>query len=84
MAMKIGELADRARTSVKTIRYYDDVGVLRVQERARRGIASTGRMRWIATASSGQRGRWDSGWERSECSSLSAIRIKRRANSSPG
>ena len=30
--MKIGELAERAGTSVKTIRYYDDVGVLPAQE----------------------------------------------------
>jgi DNA-binding transcriptional MerR regulator len=37
MAMKIGELAERAGTSVKTIRYYDDVGVLPAQERTPSG-----------------------------------------------
>ena len=37
MAMKIGELAKRTGTSVKTIRYYDRVGVLRPQERSEAG-----------------------------------------------
>lgn len=39
MAMKIGELAERAGTSVKTIRYYydDDDGVLPAQERTPSG-----------------------------------------------
>lgn len=32
MAMKFGELADRAQASVKPIRCYDDVGALRGQE----------------------------------------------------
>jgi MerR family copper efflux transcriptional regulator len=35
--MKIGELAGRAGTSVKTIRYYDRVGVLCPQERSESG-----------------------------------------------
>ncbi|MHB1534633.1 MAG: heavy metal-responsive transcriptional regulator [Acidimicrobiales bacterium] len=35
--MKIGELAERAGTSVKTIRYYDRVGVLAPLERAESG-----------------------------------------------
>ena len=37
MAMKIGELAERAGTSVKTIRYYDRVGVLCPKERSHSG-----------------------------------------------
>jgi MerR family copper efflux transcriptional regulator len=37
MAMKIGELAERAGTSVKTIRYYDRVGVLCPQQRSGSG-----------------------------------------------
>ena len=37
MAMRIGELAERAGTSVKTIRYYDRVGVLRPTERSESG-----------------------------------------------
>lgn len=37
MAMKIGELAQRAGTSVKTIRYYDCVGVLHPEERSESG-----------------------------------------------
>jgi MerR family copper efflux transcriptional regulator len=37
MAMKIGELAERAGTSVKTIRYYDRVGVLCPQQRSESG-----------------------------------------------
>ena len=37
MAMKIGELAERAGTSVKTIRYYDRIGVLRPAERSESG-----------------------------------------------
>ena len=37
MAMRIGELAERAGTSVKTIRYYDRVGVLRPEERSESG-----------------------------------------------
>lgn len=37
MAMKIGELAERAGTTVKTIRYYDRVGVLCPQERSDSG-----------------------------------------------
>jgi DNA-binding transcriptional MerR regulator len=79
MAMKIGGLADRARTSVKTIRYYDGVGVLRAQERAPSGYRLYGedaldRYRFIRAARAvGFR-----------FSSLSATRIKRRANSSPG
>jgi MerR family copper efflux transcriptional regulator len=35
--MKIGELAERAGTSVKTIRYYDRVGVLAATERSGAG-----------------------------------------------
>ena len=35
--MRIGELAERAGTSVKTIRYYDRVGVLRPTERSESG-----------------------------------------------
>ena len=35
--MRIGELAERAGTSVKTIRYYDRVGVLRSTERSESG-----------------------------------------------
>ncbi|MGH9087855.1 MAG: heavy metal-responsive transcriptional regulator [Acidimicrobiales bacterium] len=35
--MKIGELAERAGTSVKTIRHYDRVGVLAPAERAESG-----------------------------------------------
>jgi DNA-binding transcriptional MerR regulator len=35
--MKIGDLAERAGTSVKTIRYYDDIGVLPAQERTPAG-----------------------------------------------
>lgn len=37
MAMRIGELAERAGTSVKTIRYYDRIGVLRPEERNESG-----------------------------------------------
>ncbi|MHB8330749.1 MAG: heavy metal-responsive transcriptional regulator [Candidatus Dormibacteria bacterium] len=37
MAMRIGELAERAGTSVKTIRYYDRIGVLRPEERSESG-----------------------------------------------
>lgn len=37
MAMRIGELAERAGTSVKTIRYYDRIGVLRSTERSESG-----------------------------------------------
>ena len=37
MVMKIGELAERAGTSVKTIRYYDRIGVLRPEERSESG-----------------------------------------------
>lgn len=37
MAMKIGELAELAGTSVKTIRYYDRVGVLRAAARTEAG-----------------------------------------------
>ena len=37
MAMKIGEFAERAGTSVKTIRYYDRVGVLCAEERSESG-----------------------------------------------
>ncbi len=37
MAMRIGELAERAGTSVKTIRYYDRIGVLRASERSESG-----------------------------------------------
>jgi DNA-binding transcriptional MerR regulator len=37
MAMRIGELARRAGTSVKTIRYYDRIGVLRPEERSESG-----------------------------------------------
>lgn len=37
MAMKIGELAERAGTSVKTIRYYDRVGVLAPLDRSESG-----------------------------------------------
>jgi MerR family copper efflux transcriptional regulator len=37
MAMKIGELAELAGTSVKTIRYYDRVGVLRPKQRSGSG-----------------------------------------------
>jgi DNA-binding transcriptional MerR regulator len=37
MAMRIGELAERAGTSVKTIRYYDRIGVLRPAERSESG-----------------------------------------------
>ena len=37
MAMKIGELAEQAGTSVKTIRYYDRVGVLCPQQRSESG-----------------------------------------------
>jgi MerR family copper efflux transcriptional regulator len=37
MAMRIGELAERAGTSVKTIRYYDRVGVLCPDERSESG-----------------------------------------------
>ena len=37
MAMKIGELAERAGTSVKTIRYYDRVGVLQPEVRSEAG-----------------------------------------------
>lgn len=37
MAMKIGELAERAGTSVKTIRHYDRVGVLPARERSEAG-----------------------------------------------
>ena len=35
--MRIGELAERAGTSVKTIRYYDRIGVLRPSERSNSG-----------------------------------------------
>lgn len=35
--MKIGELAQRAGTSVKTIRYYDRVGVLHPEQRSESG-----------------------------------------------
>ncbi len=35
--MKIGELAGRAGTSVKTIRYYDRIGVLHPSERSNSG-----------------------------------------------
>ncbi|OYV60434.1 MAG: hypothetical protein B7Z69_04120 [Actinobacteria bacterium 21-73-9] len=35
--MRIGELAERAGTSVKTIRYYDRIGVLRPEERSESG-----------------------------------------------
>ena len=35
--MRIGELAERAGTSVKTIRYYDRIGVLRAGERSGSG-----------------------------------------------
>ena len=35
--MKIGELAERAGTSVKTIRYYDRIGVLHPSERSNSG-----------------------------------------------
>ncbi len=35
--MKIGEIAERVGASVKTIRYYDRVGVLRPQERSASG-----------------------------------------------
>ena len=35
--MRIGELAERAGTSVKTIRYYDRIGVLRPAERSESG-----------------------------------------------
>lgn len=37
MVMRIGELAERAGTSVKTIRYYDRVGVLRPEQRSESG-----------------------------------------------
>lgn len=37
MAMKIGELAERAGTSVKTIRYYDRIGVLAPSGRTEAG-----------------------------------------------
>lgn len=37
MAMKIGELAEQVGTSVKTIRYYDRVGVLRPEKRSESG-----------------------------------------------
>ena len=37
VAMRIGELAERAGTSVKTIRYYDRVGVLAPSERSASG-----------------------------------------------
>ncbi len=53
--MKIGELAERAGTSVKTIRYYDDVGVLPAQERTPSGYRLYGedaldRYRFVRTA----------------------------------
>lgn len=35
--MRIGELAERAGTSVKTIRYYDRIGILHPQERSDSG-----------------------------------------------
>jgi MerR family Zn(II)-responsive transcriptional regulator of zntA len=37
VAMKIGEFAERAGTSVKTIRYYDRIGVLVPSERSESG-----------------------------------------------
>ena len=37
MVMRIGEFAERASTSVKTIRYYDRVGVLRPEQRSESG-----------------------------------------------
>lgn len=40
--MKIGELAERTGTTVKTIRYYDDVGVLPAQERTPSGYRLCG------------------------------------------
>lgn len=53
--MKIGELAGRAGTSVKTIRYYDRIGVLRPQERSDSGYRLYGeealdRFRFVRTA----------------------------------
>ena len=35
--MRIGEFAERAGTSVKTIRYYDRIGVLKAEERSDSG-----------------------------------------------
>ena len=40
--MRIGELAERASTSVKTIRYYDRIGVLRPDERSESGYRLCG------------------------------------------
>lgn len=40
--MRIGELAERAGTSVKTIRYYDRVGVLRAERRSEAGYGVYG------------------------------------------
>ncbi|MDA8359598.1 MAG: heavy metal-responsive transcriptional regulator [Actinomycetota bacterium] len=55
MAMKIGELAERTGTSVKTIRYYDRVGVLCPQERSEAGYRlygqdALGRYRFVRAA----------------------------------
>ena len=55
MVMKIGELAERAGTSVKTIRYYDRVGVLRPPERSESGYrlygeAALDRYRFVRAA----------------------------------
>ena len=53
--MKIGELAERAGTSVKTIRYYDRVGVLSPSERSASGYRLYGedaldRYRFVSAA----------------------------------
>lgn len=55
MVMRIGELAERAGTSVKTIRYYDRVGVLRPEQRSESGYRLYGedaldRYRFVRTA----------------------------------
>ena len=55
MAMRIGELAERAGTSVKTIRYYDRIGVLRPAERSESGYrlyseSALGRYRFVRAA----------------------------------
>ncbi len=53
--MRIGELAERAGTSVKTIRYYDRIGVLRSTERSESGYrlygdAALDRYRFVRAA----------------------------------
>ena len=53
--MRIGELAERAGTSVKTIRYYDRIGVLGPTERSesgyrRYGVDALDRYRFVRAA----------------------------------